>query len=119
MLESPEVPFRYWVVTPAELHDIYFSSSKMSLDRYLRDGSYGKTFVTGDVFGPFKLDQNYDFATQQSDGLDAAIRAADPTVDLTFYNHIVLIWPSPGVSGWGGRSARSCTRVCHPREGKF
>jgi hypothetical protein len=27
----------------------------------------GQTFATGDVFGPFKLDQNYDWATQLSD----------------------------------------------------
>src|ERR1700693_2074626 len=65
MLEFPGVPFPYSLITPSELHDMYFSTSKPSLDGYLREASYGKTFVTGDVFGPFTLDQNYDYATQQ------------------------------------------------------
>lgn len=119
MLEFPDVPFPYSVVTPSELHDIYFSSSKVSLDGYLREASYGKTFATGDVFGPIKLDQNYDFLTQQFEGLDAAIRAVDPTLDLTVYNHLVLIWPSPGVSGWGGRGVLSCTELDSPSKGNL
>jgi M6 family metalloprotease-like protein len=116
MLEFPGVPFPYSLVTPSELHDMYFSSSKPSLDGYLREASYGKTFATGDVFGPFMLDQNYDYATQQPDGLFAAIRAVDPTLDLTIYNHLVLIWPAPEVSGVG---ELSCEHLSTPSRGDF
>ncbi len=119
MLEFPGVPFPYALVTPSELHDMYFSSSKPSLDGYLREASYGKTFATGDVFGPFMLDQNYDYATQQPDGLFAAIRAVDPTLDLTVYNHLVLIWPAPEVSGWGGVGELSCEHLSTPSRGDF
>lgn len=119
MLEFPGVPFPYSLVTPAELHDMYFSSSKPSLDGYLREASYGKMFATGDVFGPFKLDQNYDYATQQVDGLFAAINAVDPTVDLTVYNHLVLIWPAPEVSGWGGLGELTCEHLSTPSRGDF
>jgi len=119
LLEFPDVPFPYSIVTPSELHDMYFSSSLPSLDGYFREASYGKAFVTGDVFGPFMLDQNYDYATQQPDGLFAAIRAADPIVDFTVYNHIVLVWPAPGVSGWGGVGEFTCELLTSPSKGDF
>jgi len=103
MIEFPGVPFPTSVVTAAELHEIYFSNTQLSLDAYWREASYGQTFATGDVFGPFTLNRNYDFFMQQFEGLQAAINAADSTVDFTVYNHVVVIWPLPGVSGWGGR----------------
>jgi hypothetical protein len=56
MIELPGVPFPASVVTPTELHDIYFSNTQMSADAYWREASYGQTFATGDVFGPFKLE---------------------------------------------------------------
>ena len=96
MIQFPGVPFPMDVVSPAELHDIYFSNTKMSADAYWREASYGQTFATGDVFGPFMLDRNYDFFTQQFEGLQAAIVAADATVDFTVYNHCLLYTsPSP------------------------
>jgi len=119
IIQFPGVPFSSDVVTPAELHDIYFSNTKMSADGYWREVSYGQTFATGDVFGPFTLDKNYDFSTQQFEGLQAAINAADATVDFTIYNHVVVIWPLPGVSGWGGRGGVGCLTLNSPSKGSF
>ncbi len=108
MIEFPGVPFPTSVVTPAELHEMYFSNTQASVDAYWREASYGQTSATGDVFGPFMLDRGYDFFTQQFEGLQAAINAADSTVDFTVYNHVVVIWPLPGVSGWGGSAGVGC-----------
>jgi len=119
LLEFPDVPFPYSIVTPSDLHDMYFSSSRQSLDGYIREASYGQAFVTGDVFGPFQLSQDFDYATQQPDGLFAAIRAADPVVDFTVYNHIVLVWPAPGVSGWGGLGELGCEHLSSPTRPDF
>jgi uncharacterized protein (TIGR03437 family) len=119
MIEFPGVAFPTSVVTPAELHEIYFSKTQMSLDAYWRETSYGQTSASGDVFGPFLLNQSYDFFTQQFEGLQAAINAADATVDFTVYNHVVVIWPLPGVSGWGGRGGVGCLTLNSPSKGPF
>ena len=119
MIEFPGVPFPSGVVTPDELHDMYFSNVKMSADAYWREVSYGLTSASGDVFGPFKLDKNYDFFNQQFEGFQAAINAADATVDFTVYNHVVVIWPLPGVSGWGGRGSVGCLTLNSPSKGMF
>jgi M6 family metalloprotease-like protein len=119
MIELPGVPFPTSVVTAAELHEIYFSTTQMSVDAYWREASYGQTSATGDVFGPFQLNQSYDFFTQQFEGLQAAINAADSTVDFTVYNHVVVIWPVPGVSGWGGRGGVGCLTLSSPSKGEF
>jgi hypothetical protein len=118
MVEFPNVPFPTSVVTASELHDMYFSNTQSSLDGYWREASYGKTYPSGDVFGPFMLDQYYDFLTQQSAGYQAAVNAADATVDFTVYNHIVVIWPAPGVGGWGGRGSVGCVTVNSPSKGQ-
>mgnify|MGYP005848753977 CR=1 FL=1 len=47
------------VSTPVSgIRDIFFSKSNSSLDSYLRGASYGKSRVTGDVYGPYQLDRN-------------------------------------------------------------
>jgi uncharacterized protein (TIGR03437 family) len=119
LIEFPGVPFPTSVVTPAELHEMYFSTTQMSLDAYWREASYGQTSASGDVFGPFKLDRNYDFFTQQPDGQQAAINAADSNVDFSIYNYVVVIWPLPGVSGWGGRATVSCLTLNSPSKGQI
>jgi uncharacterized protein (TIGR03437 family) len=119
MLAFPGVPFPTNIIAPADLHDMYFSLNRVSVDGYLRDASYGQTFATGDVFGPFMLDQYYDFQTEQAQGQDAAIRAADSTVDFSVYNHVVFVWPAPGVSGWGGRAVVGCSVLNSPSKGQI
>jgi M6 family metalloprotease-like protein len=119
LLEFPNVGFPYTVVSPSEIHDAYFSGSQRSLDGFLREASYGKAFATGDVFGPFQLDRNYSYATEQPEALFAAIRAADPVVDFSIYNHIVLIWPVPGAGGWGGVGEFLCEHLSSPTKSDF
>ena len=119
MMQFPGIPFPTSVVTPSELHDIYFSTTQISLDGYWREASYGKTSASGEVFGPFTLDQYYDFQAQQAEGEAAAIRAADSSVDFTVYNHIVFIWPAPNVTGWGGRGTVGCLTLNSPSKGQF
>ena len=117
MLEFPGVSFPTDIIAPSDLHDMYFSATRHSVDGYLRDVSYGQTFASGDVFGPFMLDQFYDFASQQFAGQTAALNAADGTVDFSVYNHVVFVWPAPGVSGWGGRAGIGCMTLNSPSKG--
>jgi uncharacterized protein (TIGR03437 family) len=119
MIEFPGIPFPTSIVTATQLHDMYFSQTQFSLDGYWREASYGQTFATGDVFGPFLLDKNYDFFADQFGGLQAAINAADSAVDFTVYNHVVVMWPAPGVSGWGGRGSVGCLTLASPTKGSF
>ena len=67
-----------------------------SLDTFWRQASYGQTYATGQVFGPFALSQDYPCAMMtQSFGelATAAINAADSTVDFRQFNHIVVVYP--------------------------
>jgi M6 family metalloprotease-like protein len=119
LMEFPNVPFPTSIITASELHDMYFSTTRNSLDGYWREASYGKTWPTGEVFGPFMLDKYYDVVTQLTEGSQAAINAADASVDFTVYNHVVFMWPAPGFSGWGGRGTLGCVQINSPSKGQI
>jgi hypothetical protein len=75
----------------------------------LRESSYGKTWATGDVFGPFVLDADY--VKQPVAVRAAAVRAATGHVDLTKFNRLVLVvpqsstgLPSGGMATYGSES---------------
>ncbi len=106
-------------VTAAQLHDYFFSASDTSVDGFIREGSYGKTWATGDVFGPFELPQAY-ACDQTNDLRNAAIAAADPVADFTRYNRVFIFFPLPeeGCS-WSGRGTLGCTSLSSPGDGPF
>ena len=91
-----------------------------SLSDYWRDASYGTTTASGDVFGPFNLDQ--DFACNMQPAiLQAAIAAADSTVDFTKYQRIFLILPVTVAGGctYDGLAQVGCTLQQSPSKGPF
>jgi hypothetical protein len=96
-------------VTAEMLHQTYFGSG-LSLDGFLRESSYGKTWATGQVFGPFVLDA--DFFGQPAAVRDAAVRVASPSVDLKVFNRIVLVVPqaSTGLTS-GGLGTIGCSEI--------
>ena len=105
--------------TPEFLHNAFFGTAP-SLTDYWREASYGRTTASGGVFGPFDLDQ--DFACNQVfDVLQAAIAAADSTVDFTAYQHIFLVLPIPasGPCLWDGMSSVGCSVQQSPSKGPF
>jgi M6 family metalloprotease-like protein len=99
LVSFPSVPLLS-SATPEIFHSAYFGTGR-SVDTFLRELSYGKTWATGQVFGPFVLDADY--FKQPLAVRDAAVRAASGHVDLTKFNRIVLVVPqsSTGLESGG------------------
>jgi len=77
-----------------------------SLNGYWQQASNGQTSATGQFFGPFNLPQDYSCTAQSDQSIalrQAAIDAADPTVDLTKFTHIAVVSPTSGC-WYGGLS---------------
>ena len=108
-------------VSPQEIRDTFFSSSQTSLAGYWREASYGKTYVTGDVFGWFVLPRAYSgerTSDEIAGGLiGAAIKAADEQVEFTEYNRIFVLAPRKVDGRLGGSG--SCRIRTSPLDGTF
>ena len=100
-------------VTPALMRDSLFGTGR-TVDGFLRESSFGQTWVTGDVLGPFVLDADY--FDQPLAVRDAALRAAAPAADLTKYNRIVVVAPQ-GQTGMdsGGMALLGCGQISSPQ----
>src|SRR5439155_8103903 len=82
-------------VTPSYVNGVFFGSGGRSLDGYWREASYGKTSASGSVFGPFTLSSG--LTCDQTNAIrDAAIAAADSTVDFRNYGRIFIVMPNSG-----------------------
>ena len=105
--------------TEEYLRDAFFGPAP-SLNDFLQEASYGVTQASGDVFGPFHL--GTDFACdQQEEILQAAIAAADSTVDFTAYSRIFLILPVTvdGGCAYDGLAQVGCSQQLSPSKGAF
>ncbi len=100
-------------VTPALMRDSFFGAGR-TVDSFLRESSYGQTWATGDVLGPFVLDADY--FDQPLAARDAALRAAAPSTDLTHYNRIFVVAPQ-GETGMdsGGMALLGCGQISSPQ----
>lgn len=100
-------------VTPQLMSDSFFGTGQ-TLDNFVRESSFGQAWVTGDVLGPFVLDADY--FDQPLGALDAALRAAAPTADLTKYNRIFVVAPQ-GETGMdsGGMALLGCGPIPSPQ----
>ncbi|MEW5882894.1 MAG: hypothetical protein AB1725_01565 [Armatimonadota bacterium] len=76
-----------------------FSQSD-SADRWWREASYGKMWITGDVYGWYTLPMNR--SCDPSEWRRLAIIAADPDVYFPQYNRLFILVPGGGGCGWGG-----------------
>jgi len=105
-----EVPGTPVSTSIPDLRDIFFGKAN-SVDSYLREVSYGKTWVTGDVFGPYELSRTYGTAmdiNEFNEAVRATLKLASTDLDLSKFNHLVLIYPVPGSSGWQGNAGLGC-----------
>ena len=100
-------------VTPALMQGSFFGAGR-TLDNFLRESSFGQTWATGDVLGPFVLDADY--FDQPLAIRDAALRAAAPSTDLTKYNRFFVVAPQ-GQSGMesGGMALLGCGQISSPQ----
>lgn len=99
-------------VTAQSVSDIYFGSGVRSLNDYWNEASYGGTWASGSVFGPYTLDQVY---TCDMSGYIPAAAMAAANADVNFQDYSRLIFVSP-VSGcwWSGISSVGCSQVNTP-----
>ena len=78
-----------------------------NIDSFIREESYGKTWVNADVYGWYRLPRNFGGVSAYDDGsLFQLIK--DNNIPLANYKRIVIIDPGPGNSwstiGLGGRT---------------
>jgi M6 family metalloprotease-like protein len=118
LLSYPSTPLTEGY-TPSYVKSLFFGPAPSVAD-YWREASYGATSASGDVFGPFTL--NADYTCGQTDEiLQAAIQAADATVDFTAYQRIFLILPVTVTQycQWDGLAQLGCSAQQSPSKGTF
>lgn len=100
-------------VTPKLMQESFFGAG-LTLDNYLRESSFGQSWATGDVLGPFVLDADY--FDEPLAALESALRAAAPSTDLTKYNRIYVVAPQ-GELGMdsGGMALLGCGQIPSPQ----
>jgi M6 family metalloprotease-like protein len=86
---------------------VFFGDAPSVNDVY-REFSYGKASVSGDVYGPFMLNRDYDSCVDSSTIATLAMAAADAAVDLTPYNRIFILAPPAASCTYGGYSTVGC-----------
>ena len=106
--------------TPTAVYEKFFGPATgdlrtESVSSLWQQMSDGQTSATGEVFGPFRLDQ--DFACGDRSALrEAALSAADPTVDFTQFSRIAMLYP---FGGCGSMSTLGCSTVSTPSQGNL
>ncbi len=97
--------------TTAHAQNLVFADGTVkSLNTYWKENSAGLTSAAGTVVGWLTLDRVYtcdEYATMRL----AAIKAADPLVDLTQFTRILIYFPNPGGCSFSGISTVGCTSV--------
>jgi len=118
LINYPSTPLTSGYTT-SYVNNIFFGPAPSVTD-YWREASYGTTSASGQVFGPFTLDADYT-CDQQDDILQAAIQAADSTVDFTAYQRIFLILPVTVAGGcaYDGIAQLGCSLLQSPSKGSF
>jgi len=104
-------------VTPQLMQTSFFGTGA-TVDAFMRESSFGQTWLSGDVVGPFVLDADY--FDEPLAARDAALRAAAPGTDLTKYSRIVVVGPQ-GQMGMdsGGMALIGCGQVSSPQGDLF
>ncbi len=104
-------------VTPAFLQSVFAGPGK-SVDGFWKEVSYGKTSVSVTVIGPVTLDANY--GCEQNTSIQAAaLKAADPLIDLTQFNRVFVVIPPGGTCTWAGLGSIGCWTLSSPTRGPF
>lgn len=90
-----------------------FGSSGMTVSNYWDENSYGAAWADGDVYPSgsdawYTLDREY--SCSESDALrDAALQAANGTVNFQNYQRVVIIFPKPSSGcSFAGRASIGC-----------
>lgn len=99
-------------VTQSTMQDVFFATNTpgISLDGFLREASYGKTWATGDVVGPLNLTGTYSSCSDVSGAIltDAIAAAQAAGFNANNYSRVVLIFPDIFNCGWQGFASVGC-----------
>ena len=100
-------------VTQASVYNAFFGTANASLDGYWRETSSGKTWLTGDVFGPYILG-TYSCSNLDQLQSDAYAAATAAGVNLPNYTRIFLIYPNLGCNNVEGVATIGCQTQPYP-----
>ena len=88
-------------LTRQKVVDTFFGPST-SLDGYWKEASYDQTWATGEVYplggGWYELDREYSCASGNDESAllrAKAIEVADPDIDYSQYERVVIVFPKP------------------------
>ncbi len=91
--------------TIADIQDVVFNyTDENSWDHWIREASYERAFLAGDVFGWYTLPHDTGALCDPADLLYAVMDAADaanPAIDFTSYRRLAIITPNM-VCTWKG-----------------
>jgi len=98
-------------VTQSSLNDIFFGTSGISMDGFLREASYGQTWAAGDVFGPYTLTGSYNSCSDVGGAVlnDAITAAVGGGANLQNYSRVFLVFPDAFGCGWAGFASNACS----------
>ena len=116
LVSMPSVPLPS-NVTKAFLQEAFFGENGRSVANFYSEASYGKTWLSGSVFGPFELDSDYPCSDVES-LVNAAIQAADAFIDFQGYNRVIVVSPR-SESCAIGRGTIGCTSLSTSGDGSF
>jgi len=82
------------VKSSADLSDFLFESPR-SLNAYIREASYGKMWLSGEVFGPFEIpvESPSEENTRACRVFDEVVAAADGSIDFSLFDIILIVYP--------------------------
>ncbi|WP_432695480.1 Ig-like domain-containing protein [Marinobacterium sp. YM272] len=84
--------------TVAQTNDIVFGE----VDQFIRENSYGQTWLSGDTFGWFTIPQSSTTCSTQTLETYAREEATARGINLSGYDRLVFIHPYTSACKWGG-----------------
>ncbi len=123
MATSPSFPAFPPGINPTSVARGFFGSpgdtkNTDSLNGFWKEMSYGLTSVTGRVLGPFQISHDYTCESHEQI-MTEAIAAADPTVDLSQFTRIAVLFPVGSCASFDGISSMGCRTVISPSRGNL
>jgi len=97
-----DTPTPSWMSSD-RVRNIILSDDPASVSNFFREASYGQTWLTGDVYGPYVMPMNQQGCPRGSIATyaDQATRAQVGTTAMAAFHHFVYVFPSSSC-GWRG-----------------
>ena len=80
---------------------VFDENYQFSLNSFVKENSYEKAFVTGDVYGWYTIEMDSETCEDSNEVLNLAIIESDPDINFTNYERIIIVNPECPTS-WAG-----------------